>query len=1368
MEEVKPEIRQDFLGLIPSSEWHKDKASEFRNENDKIIEVDEHENDNNDDSEWDEDYSEETEEQVSFHWDSEINSVSDWEGENIEGASDQFFNSCSDFSDHSDWDDSEVEEDEYYFYGETDEGSVKSILYHHEVAINKLLQCYRYATVKEEFEINAQEFLNIKIEHLQACFDKYMRPFLKEVVNIRMHHGLDRLLHLLCISRIFLKQDRDNHFRFLCSLAEDVLKFQSKEMLHINIKRYLDIQLLKNPLFTFEDLQTGISDSQFEHQLKLCYSKRMICKTHSNAIDQSTEENLKYFISTFDEVTQSREDQFETKQNIFNSLIHILDKFIVKKDTTNIKLTLEVLQKIIRNFVVVDCYTIFIKYMLRDRCSLRTKQQKQEMWLCSIPQKEDLLRSVCGFVIEFLQHLKLIGETLYTTIQVDTIFEENKCMYRSLIKILSYILTEVDLEIDEEREYELSLAEEDLIVHLDEEKETILSIYIDTFVDYSADKGIVNIIKEFSDVEEMTWENEEIILKAIRDIASIRYHKQRSDLAKIILDINLTQANGDLLIKITHTLWNLLKIREGKKQLNNIKTHKNTMRTKLQQIFAVSNFPAYQTDNTNDESVRERKTILYRCLCILRHAKKTGQLSDVDISNYLNAFNFDEQSLENEDQVGKKSDTEIMLIIMLLILIASTRHHKSAKLKKYLSQKYEYKEAILYKLWCSGDIHINPGPPLKKSQLLHDSQRERAWTQDMSSILLKLYKGEPPHSKPKNLWREKPEHWPSNKPFYDTKNHPHDEYGCFISDIDLLKCLIQCCDHRNVHIHNMYKKEIAAWTENKIQLLHKLHTFRTETEKIKTILQNFIIYRDTDELHQALDNIHVKLSLKVEEINIRNVPCKRLKNQTEIFADITRYLAAVVCKIIQGKDPESKCDGIWKTPPKQWPPNVPFFSPFNRGKCKHTCSDRLLVSTLLQHPKAVIPPKYKSLVETYENVVNATDKKESKKHKEVLCRVKTIQTDISVLDYALTYLHSEGFFTTEVYHPLHQWWSSQNVENQTEIKFANLHRISEERPKISLEVTRKYMTLSVNMDYPTKSQVCYSISFDDSLPTMLDSNNPYCSDIDQLRNGDNSQGTSVNKTSQIQQKSSSGVILLSGSNHGTDTTQYSSSNIDNKTDFSTLTESLFTRHKLLPAESNTLSLSELKKSKENTTSPKVRSISNREETLAKDSNGSNNPTSTTWINLHQTGQSDNNQRVIVPETNKSYELTTKQTRGQKRKYSNESNGNDVSKLKLMESNIKDDCVQKKTREEAVSDHQLDLLLESCIDDISFQHKSTSELSKNESSLGSAEDEIMDISLPVSSDYDEVNDGLEILLGDLINYESGKRSILEKELLLDIS
>ncbi|XP_071159038.1 uncharacterized protein [Mytilus edulis] len=1257
---------------------------------------------------------------------------------------------------------------------------IKFHLNFYEVAINKLFKCCNGSyTAKKEFEISTKEwFMNIKYE--DAELNKYIVNPLWQGVgsSIYVYDSSWRLCKLLCISRIFLNQDKEIQFTFVCSLAETVMKYQSEEMLLRTIEYYLKIQLLKNPLCTFDNLSTGISDLQFEHQLRFCYSKRMLCENQGNATDQSIEENLKDFILSFDEVTENIVLDYRAKLNIFNSLIHILNKFIEQDHAANIKLTIEVLQKIIKNFFIVYCFKIFGQDSLfRSWRSLKTNGQHFFDFNSLTTPKENLLRDVFSYIMKFQHNLKLIPKNLQTEMMVATIIEENKCMCSCLLKTLRYMPSSRPFETVDEFSNELTFS----YLHMHYRTKNILPIFIDTIVDYSAVKGFVNVIKEFCDMKVMTPGNTEIILECICDIANIRFHKKPHELAKVILDINLNQSKGDLLIKITHILWDLLKIREKRKSQNNIKTHQNKKGSKLQQILAEGDRPLFFRSKTrkeneqkrrdiNNENMREIKPILYHCLCILRNAKKKEQITDVKISNYINGFKFDEQSLENEDQAGKKSNTEIMLIIMLLLLVAATRHHKSAKLKKYLSQKYEYKEAILYILWCSGDIHINPGPPMKKSRLLHDSQRERAWIQDLSSILLKLYKGKPPHSKPKHLWREKPDDWPSNKPFYDTKNHPHDESGCFVSDSDLLECLIQCCDCKKVYINNVYRNEIAAWRENRNQLLYKLYTFRTETEKIKMVLQNFTIYKDNDELNEALNNINVKLCLKIGDSDLNNDPTKRLKNQSEMIADTTRYLSAVVCKIIKGKDPESKCDGIWTAPPEQWPTNVPFFSPFNRGKCKYTCSDQLLLSTLLQHPKAVIPPKFKSLVEAFQTVVNATDKKEAKKHREVLCRVKTIQTEVSVLDYALTYLHSEGFFTPEIYHSLRQWWTHENVENQTEITFANLQRVSEDRPKIRIEVTRKCVMLSVNMDYPAKSLVCYSISLDDSLPTTLDSNSQHCSDVEQLFNDDNSQGACVNKNLQIphKQKSNSDAASLNESNYGTDTTQYSIINNDNETD-SSKTNEPYTRNKLLPVESNSLSLSELEKSKENATSTKhakFTSISNREETLARDSDGTNHTTNASGINPIQTGQCDNRQRAIVSETNESEVLIEKQSKGKKRKLSNEDNDNGMKKPLLMGSDIKNDSVHKKTGEETVSDHQFDIdfLLEGCIDDISFQHdKSTSELSKNNSSLGSAEDEIMDTSF---TDYDEVSDGLELLLDDLINYESGKTSRLEKELLLD--
>lgn len=45
MEVVQPEIRQDFLDHIRNSGWHKDKASEPKNQYDKNIEVNKNQSD---------------------------------------------------------------------------------------------------------------------------------------------------------------------------------------------------------------------------------------------------------------------------------------------------------------------------------------------------------------------------------------------------------------------------------------------------------------------------------------------------------------------------------------------------------------------------------------------------------------------------------------------------------------------------------------------------------------------------------------------------------------------------------------------------------------------------------------------------------------------------------------------------------------------------------------------------------------------------------------------------------------------------------------------------------------------------------------------------------------------------------------------------------------------------------------------------------------------------------------------------------------------------------------------------------------------------------------------------------------------------
>lgn len=296
-------------------------------------------------------YCEDTHDYVSLLWESDY----EWEDLNRSIEYSDYL-SCS--MNYSNWIES------FTFLGKERTSlreKIKFRLNYYEDAINKLFKCCNVSyTAKKEFEISTKEwFMNIK--YGDAELNRYIFYPLWQCMDssIYMYDSSCRLCKLLCISRIFLNQDKENQFRFVCSLAETVMKYQSEEMLLKTVEYYLRLQLLKNPLCTFDDLSTGISDPQFEHQLRLCYSKRMLCKSQTNATVQSIEENLKDFKSSFDEVTENIALDYRAKLNIFNSLIHILNKFIVQDHAANIKLTIEVLQKIIRNFFIVYCFKIF-------------------------------------------------------------------------------------------------------------------------------------------------------------------------------------------------------------------------------------------------------------------------------------------------------------------------------------------------------------------------------------------------------------------------------------------------------------------------------------------------------------------------------------------------------------------------------------------------------------------------------------------------------------------------------------------------------------------------------------------------------------------------------------------------------------------------------------------------------------------------------------------------------------------------------------------------------------------------------------------------------------------------------------------------
>ncbi|VDI02285.1 Hypothetical predicted protein [Mytilus galloprovincialis] len=351
-----------------------------------------------------------------------------------------------------------------------------------------------------------------------------------------------------------------------------------------------------------------------------------------------------------------------------------------------------------------------------------------------------------------------------------------------------------------------------------------------------------------------------------------------------------------------------------------------------------------------------------------------------------------------------------------------------------------------------------------------------SWMHNIMSNILLHYTGRETHSKPKRMWKEKPEHWPLNKPFYDTKNKSQDEHGQSISNEDLLKCLLDCCKHKNVQINFLYQKEVDAWREQKHELLNKLYIFRRNTEKIKLAIQNMLFCKDFGEIRAALKNINVCLTMDKTETDFLKIRCK---GQSELVTEITRNLATILCKIIKGKDPEAKCDGIWTSPPENWPPAVPFYSPHNRGKCKQTGSDKELVLTLIQNPKAIIPQKFQSLVTSFQKVVNASNSWEAKKHKETLCRIYTIQNNVSIIDNALQTMHEHGLFTLNIHSVLNQWWTKQTLDPQSDEILKNSAIISDNRQGIQIQITETSFKIGFktnDLEDTSKSHVFYNIT----------------------------------------------------------------------------------------------------------------------------------------------------------------------------------------------------------------------------------------------------------------------------------------------------
>ncbi|VDI73342.1 Hypothetical predicted protein [Mytilus galloprovincialis] len=417
-----------------------------------------------------------------------------------------------------------------------------------------------------------------------------------------------------------------------------------------------------------------------------------------------------------------------------------------------------------------------------------------------------------------------------------------------------------------------------------------------------------------------------------------------------------------------------------------------------------------------------------------------------------------------EEMVKKWKLSEMLVLLMMLLMMGtSTGHHKSAKLKKYLTLKYEYHKASLYLLWCSGDIEVHPGPSQNKKLLDHASTIERRWIPNVSQKLNKKLKQSGKLTKCKSTQMRN----------NDDENREH------------FKTLLKVGKEENLHVQKLYQAEINAWDTKKYQVLNKLFLFRDEIEIIIASIKDFLTCEGTTEAITYI-NVNLITELKTNEIVRVLEEYVGPEDKSQNMVKIIRKIAVISNKCARGLDPAAKWDGIWDQPLDKWPSDILLFDPNNRGKYKKKypgrtlVSDKVLVDTFLTLPQISFPQKYTGIVNAYKLM----RKNANKQHKENLCSIFKRTTGFINIDYALKNLYKNGIFTKEVHDILHKWWNIQTVETNDDeilIQVNNGEIEKEKRPHILINISTKSITLTVEQSDANSSQVSYDFPFKDEL-----------------------------------------------------------------------------------------------------------------------------------------------------------------------------------------------------------------------------------------------------------------------------------------------
>lgn len=470
---------------------------------------------------------------------------------------------------------------------------------------------------------------------------------------------------------------------------------------------------------------------------------------------------------------------------------------------------------------------------------------------------------------------------------------------------------------------------------------------------------------------------QDILIQGLTEYIHVKFNKQYSILSNLILDINITCHKGEFLQKLTINMGqHLLPIKE--------------------------------------DTVEK---IIYKCFCIVRHENKVNDDKKVDLEKYKKHFPF-LPTMEKEEEMEKLLHLRSFLVMLILLIISSSSKHKSSKLKKYLSLKYAYKDAILYLLWCSGDVEINPGPTLKRLEKKADSVKKRNWIHEMCTKTLKILKNIALDSKSDGMWKEKPDNWQElhrGKLFYDPRNKPKSEQLSIEDDKELMNCLLKCCDGKNIPLPSNFQTEIIAWEEDDLKLLLELCVTRWEIEAMKMAKDLLIKYADTPEFKKYMKDCYVDLSFN---------PNSTQKDSPKGYSDVVRDLAITFCRVSKGLPIFEKSDGIWKTQPHDWNPNHIYYSPCNTAKRYDKHQDQQLVDNLLSYcekKSKSIPPELQLVVSPWKLKVKCKLGKSSeickleKSHKicklekiREICKHYTIWSSMATIQHSIKYLEIEG------------------------------------------------------------------------------------------------------------------------------------------------------------------------------------------------------------------------------------------------------------------------------------------------------------------------------------------------------------------------